>query len=68
MENSIKGKFSFSRKQHEKNLPDGAKLRLLFNDLFIEYCRADYKAADRYTNLDISNAIKLHEGDTLAGF
>lgn len=67
LQNSIKGKFSFHKK-NDKNLPDGAKIRLLFNDLFMQFCKADYKAADRYTNDDISRAIKLHEGDSLAGF
>lgn len=66
-ENSIKGKFSFENRK-EKSLPDGAKLRQLFNNLYIEYCSVDYKAASRYTNEDIQRAIRLHEGDSLSGF
>jgi len=40
----------------------------VFNDIYLDLAKADYKASGRYKDKDVERAIKLHEGDSLSGF
>lgn len=63
---SITGKFN--KTGNIKNVPEGAKIRIVFNDIYLDLAKADYKASGRYKDKDVERAIKLHEGDSLSGF
>ena len=49
-------------------MPEGAKIRLIFNDIYLELSKKSSQASSRYSDKDIQRAIKLHEGDSLSGF
>lgn len=63
---SIQGKFN--KTSNIQNVPEGAKIRIIFNDIYLELTKANYKASNRYKDQDIERAIRLHEGDSLSGF
>ena len=48
---SIQGKFNKSA--NFKNVPEGAKIRIIFNDIYSEVNKDDYKASGRYKDKDI---------------
>lgn len=63
---SIQGKFTKTNNIH--NVPEGARIRFMFNDIYIDRQQASFLASNRYTDKDIQRAIRLHEGDSLSGF
>lgn len=63
---SIQGKFN--KTNNIQNVPEGAKIRIIFNDIYLELTKANFKASGRYSDKDIQRAIRLHEGDSLSGF
>lgn len=44
------------------------KLNNLFQDLYSEYTKKDFRICNVYTNDEIQNAISVYQGDTIPGF
>lgn len=65
--NSIEGKYSTDA-NFALSQPEGAKIRIMFNDIFQDFLPEKFAASKEYSDKDISKAIKKHEGDSLPGF
>uniref|UniRef100_A0A0G4FVQ9 Dynamin-type G domain-containing protein n=1 Tax=Chromera velia CCMP2878 TaxID=1169474 RepID=A0A0G4FVQ9_9ALVE len=64
---TIRGKYD-RKLQHyfENELPGGAHIRALFNELLEEF--VDISVTKEMSDVDIDTAIRMHEGDSLPGF
>lgn len=65
--NTIGGKYS-GRHQISREISGGAKIKLMFYNLYKEFSGPNYSATQSYTDFDIERALILHEGDTIPGF
>ena len=69
--NTISGRYDNKRVMNSSlgkgSLTGGAKIKENFYRLYGDY-KEGFKITDDYSNEDIQYAIKLHEGDGLAGF
>ncbi len=73
--NKITGKFDMKamqlkkeKQQNEQNLSGGAKIKVVFFELYKEFSQANYRITANLKDVDIEHAIILHEGDNLSGF
>lgn len=65
---SISGEYNPNLSRGKKDLLGGVRIRLKFNDLFIDEMSLRYKASKRYTDTEIKAALRLHLGNSLPGF
>jgi len=69
--NTLKGKYDAKHSKNQKltgELSGGAKIKLMFNELYGTYLESSYKATSDYQDKDIQKAIIIHEGNTIPGF
>ena len=68
--NSIKGKYDakLSTGRVTNELSGGAKIKIMFGELYGNYIEYDYRATKEYTDKQIEKAILIHEGDNIPGF
>eukprot|EP01016_Furgasonia_blochmanni_P039369 TRINITY_DN4881_c0_g2_i13.p1 TRINITY_DN4881_c0_g2~~TRINITY_DN4881_c0_g2_i13.p1 ORF type:complete len:725 (+),score=184.79 TRINITY_DN4881_c0_g2_i13:160-2334(+) len=67
--NSIRGKYDSKRSQRvNKDMSGGAMIKLMFNDLYEDYSKGDFRATNDYSDKDIEKAIIMHQGDSIPGF
>ena len=69
--NTISGRYDSKRVMQNqggagRELSGGAKIKMSFYSLYAEY--DTYRACSEYTDMQMQNAIQLHEGDGLGGF
>lgn len=60
--------FDDEKKGEANEFTGGAKIKRMFNELYVEYCSPDYKITSCYKDDDIKKAITLHQGDSIPGF
>ena len=65
---SISGEYNPDLSSVKKDLLGGVRIRLKFNELFIDEMSLRYKASKKYGDNDIKTALRLHMGNTLPGF
>jgi len=65
---SISGDYNPEIANIKKDLLGGVRVRLKFNDLFIDEMSLKYKASKKYSDPDIRTALRLHMGNSLPGF
>jgi hypothetical protein len=65
---SISGEYNPTLSNVKKDLLGGVRIRLQFNELFIEEMSLKYKASKKYGDTDIKTALRLHMGNNLPGF
>lgn len=65
---SISGEYNPEMSRGKKDLLGGVRIRLKFNELFIDEMSLRYKASKRYGDAEIKNALRLHMGNSLPGF
>ncbi len=60
--NQIRGKYEGKRsaKYDNSELSGGAIIKMMFNELYEEFVKTDYKATKDYSDKEIERAIVLH--------
>jgi len=69
--NSIRGKYDAKHSANTKigtELSGGAKIKMMFGELYANYMENNYRATSEYSDKDIEKAILIYEGDTIPGF
>jgi GTP-binding protein EngB required for normal cell division len=69
--NTLKGKYDAKHSKSLKiagDLSGGAKIKMMFGELYGTYLDSTYKATADYSDRDIEKAIIMHEGNTIPGF
>lgn len=65
---SISGEYNPNLSRGKKDLLGGVRIRLKFNDLFLDEMSLRYRASKRFSDTEIKAALRLHMGNTLPGF
>lgn len=65
---SISGEYNPDLSNVKKDLLGGVRIRLKFNEIFIDEMSLRYKASKKYGDADIKTALRLHMGNNLPGF
>lgn len=65
---SISGEYNPNLSRGKKDLLGGVRIRLKFNDLFLDEMSLRYKASKRFSDTEIKASLRLHMGNTLPGF
>jgi len=69
--NTVKGKYDAKHSKNQQitgELSGGAKIKMMFSELYANYLEKDYKVTSEYSDRDIEKAIIIHEGNTIPGF
>jgi len=67
--NSISGKYNAKHQvKVMSELSGGAKIKMMFGELYSNYLEQNYRATSDYTDKEIQKAIIIHQGDTIPGF
>ena len=65
---SISGEYNPDLANIKSDFLGGVRIRLKFNDLFLEEMGLKHKASKAYSDSDIRTALRLHMGNALQGF
>lgn len=65
---SVLSYYSNNIKKHKQEFMGGAKIKMMFNDLYMDYLNPNYKASKKYTDKNVKHALRIHQGDSLPGF
>lgn len=65
---AILANYSERNKKHTAEYMGGAKVKMIFNELYSMYLNPSYKASNGFSEKHIQHAVDIHQGDNLAGF
>ncbi|CAD8208471.1 unnamed protein product [Paramecium octaurelia] len=69
LNNKLRGKFDVKQAlQKDTQISGGAQVKLYLNDLYNEQSGKNYRVSREYTDREIREAIRLHQGDSIPGF
>lgn len=65
---SISGEYNSDFASLKKDLLGGLRIRMKFNDLFLDEMSLKHQASKKYSDSDIKTALRLHMNNSLPGF
>ncbi|KAM3137004.1 hypothetical protein pb186bvf_010917 [Paramecium bursaria] len=68
LNNQLRGKYDYKIRSKDQSLQGGARIKTIMNKLYEDVSSKTYRASKFYSEKEIREAIKLHQGDTIPGF
>jgi len=65
---SVLSTYNEKNKKYRQDLMGGAKIKMIFNDLYADILKPSHQASNKYSDKMIREAINTHQGDNLPGF